>query len=187
MLALLALCAIPGCVTRVLRGDPECSLSPTSAVAFDSSRALALEGDYDLILVSSWEREAGQSVRGRLHLEATDSLHRFYEQALGRQRRVDDRPLWGWATLSSTAISVPSSADPASRNPERPGVLLHSTGHLELGVWRGLDGSATNLVVQSLSPAGFAGQWSSDLGIVQMVENGRVLGNPSGYFCAVRR
>jgi hypothetical protein len=28
---------------------------------------------------------------------------------------------------------------------------------------------------------------SSDLGIVHMVENGRVLENPNGYFCAIRR
>lgn len=187
MLALLALCAFPGCVSRMLGRDPECSPSTTSTVAFDSSRALALAGEYDLMLVSSWEREAGESARGRLHLEPTDSLHRSYEQTLGRQRRVDERPLWGWATLSSKAISVPWSADTASRDPEHPGVLLHATGRLEFGVWRGFDGSATTLVVQSLSPAGFVGRWSSDLGIVQVVENGRVLGNPNGYFCALRR
>jgi hypothetical protein len=187
MLSLLALCAHQGCVSRALPGDPECSPSPGKAAAFDSSRAVALAGDYDLLLVSTWEREAGQSLRGQLHLEPTDSLHRSYEQTLGRQRRVDDRPLWGWATLSSKAISVPWSADPASHDPEHPGVLLHSTGRLELGVWRGMDGSSTNLVVQSLTAVGFAGRWSSDLGIVQVIENGRLLGNPNGYFCAFRR
>jgi hypothetical protein len=183
----LTLCVVAGCSPRLFHRDAACSPAPTYAVAFDSAQAPALAGDYDLMLVSEWEHEAGRSVRGRLHLEPTDSVHRSFEQGFGRQRRVDVRPLWGWATLSSKTLSVPWSADPASQNPEHPGVLLHSNGQLEFGVWRGLDGSSTNLAVQFVTPAGFAGHWGSDLGIVQIVENGRVLGNPHGYFCAFRR
>lgn len=185
---IVALCVVTACSQRLFQREPVCSPAPTGAAAFDSTRARTLAGDYDLILVSEWEREAGRSVRGRLHLEPTDSVHRSFEtNILGRQRRVDDRPLWGWATLSSEAVSVPWTADPASHDPERPGVLLHSNGRLELGVWRGLDGSSTTLAVRSVTPVGFVGDWNSDLGIVRTVENGRVLANPHGYFCAFRR
>jgi hypothetical protein len=84
-------------------------------------------------------------------------------------------------------VTVPWTADPSSHDVDRPGVLLHATGRLELGVWRGFDGSSTNLAVLGVSPHGFSGRWSSDLGIVQIVEQGRVLPNPNGYFCAIRR
>lgn len=186
--AVFACAVVTACSPRLFQREPACLPAPTNAVAFDSARAPALAGDYDLILVSEWEREAGRSVRGRLHLEPTDSVHRSFEMNfMGRRRRVDDRPLWGWATLSSNAVSVPWTADPASRDPEHPGVLLHSNGQLEFGVWRGLDGTTATLAVRFVTSTGFGGDWNSDLGIVRIVENGRVLANPHGYFCAFRR
>jgi hypothetical protein len=81
-------------------------------------------------------------------------------------------------------MTIPWVADPAARDPEHPGVLLHSSGALELGVWRGLDGSSTTLMVRTLSRRGFAGTWNSDLGIVAIHKEGRRLANPHGHFCA---
>lgn len=161
--------------------------SPAKVVVVDSARAHTLAGDYDLVLVSSWEREAGRSLRGLLHLEPTDSLHRFYELGFAGRHRADDRPLWGWLTLLYSDVTVPRTADPASHDPDHPGVLLHASGRLELGVWRGNDGSSTSLAVQRVWPLGFSGHWSSDLGIRVIVKQGRVLPNPHGYFCAIRR
>ena len=37
-----------------------------------------------------------------------------------------------------------------SRKPLSPGVVLHSNGALEFGVWRGTDGASTTLTVRSV-------------------------------------
>jgi hypothetical protein len=120
-------------------------------------------------------------------VQPTDTLHEFYERGFAnRWRRTDRRPLWGWAQLQPKHMSVPWTGDPGSRDPERPGVLFHSNGLLELGAWRGYDGSSVSLVVESTSPMGFAGTWNSDLGIAVRVLDGRQLPNPYGHFCAFR-
>jgi hypothetical protein len=124
---------------------------------------------------------------GQLTLQPTDTLHQFYEWSpLGRWHRTGNRPLWGWAQLRTANIDVPWTADPSSRDPDHPGVLVHSRGALELGVWRGADGSSTTLAIRTVSGSGFAGTWGSDLGIVVNIRDGRRLPNPHGHFCAHR-
>lgn len=168
-------------------GDPCAEARSTATQPFDSSSAATLAGRYRLYLVSDWEDEAGHVASARLTLLPTDTLHQRYEQVFtGRWRRHGNRVLWGWADLRSKGVSIPRSADPASRDPEHPGVLLHSNGRLELGVWRGFDGSSTTLGVRQISQRGFAGLWGSDLGIALLMRDGRVLENPHGHFCAVR-
>jgi hypothetical protein len=158
-----------------------------STQPFDSSSAAALAGRYRLTLISDWEDEAGHGASGTLTLQPTDTLHQFYEPIFtGRWRRSGNRPLWGWANLDPGNLTVPWEADPAARNPDHPGVLLHSNGALELGVWRGMDGSSTTLTVRTLSRRGFAGTWDSDLGIMVLIKDGRRLANPHGHFCAQR-
>jgi hypothetical protein len=103
------------------------------------------------------------------------------------RRRFGNRPLWGAAQIEFTHMTVPVGADPASRDPDHPGILLHTSGSLELGVWRGNDGSAVYLSIESVVPSGFAGKWSSDLGIMTLIHDGRRLPNPRGHFCAIRR
>ena len=155
---------------------------------YDSAFVSRLAGEYRVTIVSDWEDEQGQQVTGRLVLQPTDTLHALHEQMFtGRWRRTDSRPLWGWAEVKPKNVTLPWSADPTSRDPEHPGVLFHSNGLLELGVWRGLDGSTVSLMVQSTSPTGFAGTWDSDLGIAVMTRDGRQLPNPHGHFCAFRR
>jgi hypothetical protein len=176
------------CIPHIGARDRPCELSPAAGTPFDSTRAGELQGEYDLILVSTWASETGESLRGRLHLEPTDTLHRFHERSPFGSRPVSARPLWGWAAFPPPHINVPWGADPASHDPDHPGVLVHAPGHIELGVWRGLDGSSVTLRVERVTPAGFSGRWGSDLGDIRATdENGRVLPNPNGYFCALRR
>jgi hypothetical protein len=170
------------------RTDPCAAMTAGTAQPFDSSLARGLAGTYRLTLVSDWEDEKGRQVRGRLTLQPTDTLHERYERILMRRPvpTTDRRPLWGWAQLKPKNVTVPLTADPASRDPDHPGVLLHANGTLELGVWRGLDGSSVALHLQSVSTNGFGGTWSSDLGIVGIWRDDRLLPNPHGHFCAFR-
>ena len=152
---------------------------------FDSSATASFKGQYRITLVSDWEEEAGRAVTGTLALQSTDTLHQFYERGImGQWRRSGNRVAWGWADIVPGKVTLPWSADPAARDPEHPGVLLHSTGRLELGVWRGLDGSSTTLMVRTVGPLGFAGTWNSDLGVAVIDKDGRQLANPHGHFCA---
>jgi hypothetical protein len=161
--------------------------SAVGSQPFDSSAAVALAGRYRLTLVSDWEDEIGHVASGTVALQPTDTLHRFYERIFtGAWRRSGNRVLWGWAELDDGRVTIPSAADRTTRNPESPGVLLHADGALELGVWRGLDGSSTTLTVRTVSRDGFAGTWDSELGIMTLVKDGRRLPNPHGHFCAQR-
>lgn len=170
------------------RKDPCAVATAVTTPAFDSASASRLAGTYRLTMVSDWEDEQGRQVTGPLVLQPTDTLHALYERVFtGRWRRADRRPLWGWAELNAKTITLPWGADPTSRDPEHPGVLLHSNGLLELGVWRGLDGSTVSLMVRSAWSTGFAGTWDSDLGIGTIIRDGRRLANPHGHFCAFRR
>jgi len=83
--------------------ESACSLAPRDAISFDSAQALARAGDYDLVLVSEWEHEAGRSTRGRLRLEPTYSVHRTLEESYGRQRHTVLRD--SGATCSSLAMA----------------------------------------------------------------------------------
>lgn len=187
ILSTLGCIACIGSVRHRQLPDPCSSIPAADQRPFDSTRALSLTGRYRLILVSDWEDEAGRSLSGELTLQPTDTLHHSFERTeLGPWRRAGSRPLWGWADLRPGKIDVPWTADPASRDPDHPGVLLHSNGALELGVWRGLDGSSTTLGIRTVSTSGFAGAWSSDLGIAAYIRDGQRLPNPHGHFCAHR-
>lgn len=186
-LCVLATFACAGVSRGGVRQDPCAAAAAGPMQAFDSTSSHRLAGKYRLTIVSDWEDEKGRQVTGSLMLQATDTLHELYERGFtSRGRRTDRRPLWGWAQLQPGNVSLPWGADPTSRDPDHPGVLFHSNGLLELGVWRGLDGSSVSLFVQSISPTGFAGTWDSDLGIAVLVRHGRLLPNPHGHFCALR-
>jgi hypothetical protein len=159
----------------------------TASQPFDSTTGRALAGTYDLILVSDWEDEAGRSTRGRLELWPTDSLHQFYESTPFGRHRTGNRLLWGAAHVPEHGLTIPWTADPASRDPDHPGVLVHASGVLELGVWRGMDGSSVSLKIERIAQAGFGGTWDSELGIAALFDGTRRLPNPHGHFCAVRR
>lgn len=155
---------------------------------YDSTRAEVLAGRYDLVLVSDWEELKGKHARGRLVLQPTDTLRRFYVPRLtGGWHRSGNRPLWGWAEIDVDAVNAGSSGNPRSHDPDAPGVLLDSDGSLELGVWRGNDGFSTTLTIERVSSHAFSGRWTTSLGILYMVRDGRRLPNPNGTFCAVRR
>lgn len=189
-IAALCLAASASCVSlpHSFGAKDRCAGAAAIPQAFDSAAAGRLAGTYRLTIVSDWEDERGRTVTGRLVLQPTDSLHALYERLFtGRWRRADHRPLWGWADLNRRNVTVPWGADPSSRDPEQPGVLFHANGVLELGVWRGLDGSNVDLVVRTASASGLSGTWTSDLGIATMVRDGQRLPNPFGHFCAFRQ
>ena len=120
-------------------------------------------------------------------LQVADTLHQFYERFGKRWARVRNHPLWGWSDIQRKHMLIPWSAEPSSRDPDHPGVFVSSSGVMELGVWRGMDGSNVYLKIESVSSNGFRGTWTSELSMVALVKDGRRLSTPSGHFCAVRR
>jgi hypothetical protein len=122
-----------------------------------------------------------------LSLQVADTLHQFFQRFGRRWSRTGNRPLWGWADIQREHMLIPWSGEPSSRDPDQPGVFVSPSGVMELGVWRGMDGSNVYLEITSVSPNGFAGTWSSKLSVIPLSNDGRALPDPKGHFCAVRR
>lgn len=140
-------------------------------------RPVALSGDYDLIQVRT-QPTHGVSM-GRLHLAPLDSTAR------ARAAGGPVRDLLGW--LDPTSGDTTARPDAGSRDPEHPGAVLAGT-HLRLGQV-GLDsGRFEQLSITAVSPDGFWGWWKAEPGWAVVVErdDGRVLPDPAGYFCALR-
>ena len=177
------------CATLGRSSSDPCGSAPSAlGRRFDSTTATRLAGRYRLTLIEESDEGPADRASAALVLLPTDSLHRFYETAaFAGTRRRGDRPLWGWTDFSPKNAFFPHAADPNSRSPDHPGVLVHSTGLLELGVWRGLDGSSTSLTITQVSDRGFRGTWASDQGLIYVNgADGRRLPNPHGHFCALR-
>ena len=131
--------------------------------------------------------DRGRSESGKLTLQVSDTLHQFYTR-VGRQwARFGNHPLWGWSEIRSEHMLIPWSGEPSSRDPDHPGVYVSPSGVMELGVWRGMDGSNVYLEIQSVSPNGFGGTWRSEMSVTLMSKDGRALPHPTGHFCAVRQ
>jgi hypothetical protein len=142
-------------------------------------RPVLLAGEYQLIQVPT--QPASSKVKsGRLHLAPLDSAART--SAIGRP--VAD--LVGWLEPSGTDTTGRSAA--ASRDLEHPGVLL-SGEHLRLGDVGAVDGYIEDLTITAVAPDGFWGWWRAHSGWEITIDSstGRVLPDPTGYFCALRR
>jgi hypothetical protein len=61
--------------------------------------------------------------------------------------------------------------------------------HLRLGHPAYGEGVIQNLTITAIAPEGFWGWWKSDRGLSVITESGtgRVVPDPAGYFCALRR
>jgi hypothetical protein len=61
--------------------------------------------------------------------------------------------------------------------------------HLRLGHRAYGDGVIQNFTITAVAPEGFWGWWKSDRGVSVVTEpgTGRVIPDPAGYFCALRR
>jgi hypothetical protein len=161
-----------------------CKRPAGTARPLSASQLAELAGRYDVALVNS-EGEYGDSVvRGTLVLWASDSARRFMPRTIGRI--PGERPLTGtFESHSTTVSSYPNRYDPGG--PDGPAVaIIGST--LYLGGVDGTDAVGERLVVEELTPTGFAGAWGHSGGFSVSVDTatGRVVREPSGYFCAWR-
>ena len=154
---------------------PEVSPAAQHPIAI---RSASLTGEYHLIQVPT--QPANNPVRsGRLHLAPPDSAARI--AGIGRPTGE----LVGWLEVSGTDSIARSAA--ASRDPERPGVVL-SGEHLQLGNVGAFDGHGEDLTITAVAPEGFWGWWRARSGWEITVDENtrRVLPDPAGYFCAFR-
>jgi hypothetical protein len=190
--------------------------APSTARPFEPSQALELAGEFRLTLVSQWLDEAGRVAQGRLMLWPTDSLRRYHEPrfltlydstptpsggVLLRATRVnmdsivrwersgDNGPLFGALEMDLDSVSAPAEDYLASRNPNQPGARLVGRDIRltppPLGVMQN-DGSSTTLTIHATDTRGFYGRWTTDFGFGRISRNGRIVPNPSGFFCAHR-
>ena len=150
--------------------------------AVDASR---LGGEFVLHLVATSGDEQGGFSRGPLELMSHDSAHRRLKLPDGSSSSTYTLPLYGTTAVDFAAVGAVAPGDPASADPESPGVLvIERPGQVMLRVGseanrrgvRRFDGAFTVLRVQQVTEAGFAGTWESGLN----------LDRAGGHFCASR-
>jgi hypothetical protein len=130
-------------------------------------RATSLAGDYELIQVQTQPR-SGVVISGRLRLTPLDSAAR--EAAVGGPVRDLDGRL---------------QLDNGSQGHVEAALAGQ---YLRLGPAGFTDSSLRHLTITAVAPEGFWGWWRSDRGIaVTTAPGGRVIPDPAGYFCALRR
>jgi hypothetical protein len=150
---------------------------PRHAAPYDSSRAEALAGEYDLTLVAT-APSRGRRASGRLDLVLADSIRRRTATPLsstGPRVRGLDRPLWGSAALAGDTLFYFPPLN--RRDPDNPAVVLISDG-------RRATGGYAELRVSRVTADGFWGRWQAHpyLKIVPTTESVW-----EGYYCATRR
>jgi hypothetical protein len=157
--------------------------APRSAMPYDSARALALAGEYDLVLVTTTPRLRKPRVDAHLTLTQTDEIRRATVAPLsgvGPRVRGLERPLWGWVTSSERI------ADGLSRqDPDNPAAVLTVDGRLMLRPGRQFH---LELQIGRTSADGFWGRWSEQYGLTPVVvTDSKWTGPAKGFFCAMRR
>jgi hypothetical protein len=165
------------------QSDPQaCAPVAATEASMDASR---MAGEFVVRLVASAGAKRGATAEGRLQLTPQDSAHRRLKLPDGSSSSTYTLPLAGTAAIDFAAVGAVAPGDPASANPESPGVLvIERPGQVLLRVGseanrRGVqrfDGAFTVLRVQEVTDAGFAGTWESG---VDMERSG-------GHFCASR-
>jgi hypothetical protein len=183
----LLLCAgVPACGAGSISPIQACPRPDTRSAPPDSDVLTTLAGRYEITFVNV-DGEYGDSVAsGTLMLWPNDSARRYayVTPQIGRQR--GERPLAGsFDSRSSTVPSYPNSYEPAT--PERPAVeLIEST--LYFGGIDATDGAGQRLQITRVGSSGFTGLWRYSGGIEVTIDTatGRIVREPSGYFCARR-
>ena len=146
-------------------------------------QAEQLEGEYELTLVATGGKASGVLTEGRLWLYPNEPDLRSLPAAGGAVRSDASAPLYGATDVDPEVVGGLRLGDPASRDPNSPGVLLVQQGErvvLRIGAEanrRGLlrfDGGYFVLRVQQVDESGFAGSWASGLLEAQA----------EGHFCA---
>jgi hypothetical protein len=165
------------------QSDPQaCAPVTTEASTMDASR---LAGEFAVRLVAGSGAKRGATTEGRLQLTPQDSAHRRLELPDGSSSSTYTLPLAGTAAVDFAAVGAVAPGDPASTDPESPGVLvIERPGQVMLRVGsdanrrgvRRFDGAFTVLRVQQITDDGFVGTWESGLGTDLS----------GGHFCANR-
>jgi hypothetical protein len=143
-----------------------------------------LAGRYEVSLVNAAGGYGDSLVRGTLVLWANDSVRRYMPPTISR--RPGERPLAGrFESRSTTVPSYPNQHEPGSQ--DDPSVeMVDAT--IYLGGLEYSDAGGDQLGVTKITPTGFVGLWTHSSGFSITVDSatGRVVREPSGYFCAWR-
>ncbi|HUQ15138.1 MAG TPA: hypothetical protein VM094_03725 [Gemmatimonadales bacterium] len=165
------------------QSDPQ-ACAPVAATEAPMDVSL-LAGEFVVRLVASSGAKRGATAEGRLDLTLQDSAHRHLELPDGSTSSTYTLPLAGTATVDFAAVGAVAPGDPASTDPESPGVLVIARpGQILLRVGseanrrdvRRFDGAFTVLRVQQVTDQGFAGTWESGVDMDRF----------GGHFCANR-
>jgi hypothetical protein len=166
------------------QSDPK-PCAPAAAMGDSGVDASRLGGEFVLHLVATSGDKQGGSIGGPLQLMPHDSAHRGLELPDGSRSSTYTLPLYGTTAVDFAAVGAVAPGDPASTDPESPGVLvIERPGQVMLRVGseanrrgvRRFDGAFTVLRVQQVTDEGFAGTWESGLGTEVS----------AGHFCANR-
>jgi hypothetical protein len=182
--AILALVTMNACSSGRVAPDPTCPHPRAASTPPQPDQLAALAGRYEMTLVNVNGEYGDSIVRGILVLWANGSARRYLPRAIGR--RPGERPLAGkFESESSTVPSVPNSYEPGT--PEDPAVEM-AGDTIYLGGLEYSDGGGNHLGVQEITPTGFRGTWIYSPGFSVTVDSatGRVIREPSGYFCGRR-
>jgi hypothetical protein len=140
-----------------------------------------------VVLVNA-DGEYGDSVVfGTLRLWANDSARRYAYVTPHTGRLRGERPLAGaFDSRSPTVPSYPNQWEPGGA--ERPAVELIAQT-LYFGGIDANGGAGERLQITYVGRTGFMGIWRHSGGIEVTIDtaSGRILHEPSGYFCAIRQ
>jgi hypothetical protein len=186
---LSALVALSSCSSApVNRSAAVCAARKApNARTFDKARPEVLVGRYEFTMVSAWEEAAGRWSRGELEIWQTPG-----GKVQGSSDIDLDSLMVPGQTRRDPSAEWLGSGDLLSRDTLNAGLVYHSLraayteAHFLLAPIVTADGSQSWLEVDSLSDMGFWGRWDSDLGLISIVKEGRILPNPHGTFCARR-
>lgn len=183
----LAVAALAGCAhVRAVEGASG-ACRPVSGGPLPASASTALmRGDFVLTMVATAGARSGRSVTGHLSLVPQESALQVVERAT--------QPLRGTAAIALESVGAARPGDLAAAAPDAPGVAVYEqraadgapTVILRFGNESnargpgGFDAAHTTGYVRSITPAGFAGGWSSNAGPTFPIRAAE------GYFCAVR-
>jgi hypothetical protein len=185
--ALLLLAGAPACAPGPVAPNLACRRPLEKPARPDGDALAALAGKYEVILVNA-DGEYGDSVvPGTLTLWANDSARRYayVTPHIGRLR--GERPLAGaFDSRSPTVPNYPNRWEPGG--PDSPVVELIAQT-LYFGGIDANDGTGERLQITQVGPSGFIGIWRHSAGIEVTIDkaSGRMLREPSGYFCAIRQ
>jgi len=157
-------------------------LEPASPPAAPGHSDIIASGSYDVRFVATQGSRAGSEMTGRLVLKQTPGQARSPELIPPGTDIFARTPLYGWfegdlrTVGAPIVLGDPVAPDPDSRDPIRPGVLVHIRGqssgsprampYLTVGTLANLrdgsmwvDGAGISLRVNAADPTGFDGEW----------------------------